>query len=72
MGPITNLDERLASDRATVTVRETALVLGVDQRTITRAIAAGELPALRIGRRVLIPRLRLVALLIDTDTAEAA
>ncbi len=72
MGPITNLDELLASDRATVTVRETALVLGVDQRTITRAIAAGELPALRIGRRVLIPRLRLVALLIDTDTAEAA
>src|SRR5690606_14224419 len=53
MGPITNLDELLASDRATVTVRETALVLGVDQRTITRAIAAGELPALRIGRRVL-------------------
>lgn len=72
MGPITNLDELLASDRATLTVRETALVLGVDQRTITRAIAAGELPALRIGRRVLIPRLRLVALLIDTDTAEAA
>lgn len=72
MGPITNLDELLASDRATVTVRETALVLGVDQRTITRAIAAGELPALRFGRRVLIPRLRLVALLIDTDTAEAA
>jgi len=72
MGPITNLDERLASDRATVTVRETALVLGVDQRTITRAIAAGELPALRIGRRVLIPRLRLVALLTDPDTAEAA
>lgn len=72
MGPITNLDELLASDRATLTVRETALVLGVDQRTVTRAIAAGELPALRIGRRVLIPRLRLVALLIDTDTAEAA
>ena len=72
MGPITNLDELLASGRATLTVRETALVLGVDQRTVTHAISNGELPGIRISRRVLVPRLPLVAMLTAPDKVEAA
>jgi hypothetical protein len=39
-------------------------------RTVTRAIENGELPALRLGRRVLIPRLPLLAAVgVTVDTA---
>ena len=51
------------SRAAVVTVAQAAAVLGVDVRTVTRAIENGELPALRLGRRVLIPRLLLLTAL---------
>ena len=46
-----------------MTVAQAAAVFGVDVRTVARAIENGELPALRLGRRVLIPRLPLLAAL---------
>lgn len=52
-----------ASSSATVTRADAAAVLGIDQRTVTRAIEDGQLPSLRVGRRVLVPRLPLLALL---------
>jgi excisionase family DNA binding protein len=57
------LDELRASRSAVVTVAQAAAVLGVDVRTVSRAIQNGELPALRLGRRVLIPRLPLLTVL---------
>ena len=58
------------SRAAVVTVAQAASVFGVDVRTVTRAIVNGELPALRLGRRVLIPRLPLlVALGVEVDDA---
>jgi excisionase family DNA binding protein len=58
-----DLEELRISRAAVVTVAEAAAVFGVDVRTVTRAIENGELPALRLGRRVLIPRLPLLAAL---------
>ncbi len=53
---------------AVVTVAQAASVFGVDLRTVSRAIENGELPALRLGRRVLIPRLPpLAALGVSVD-----
>lgn len=49
-------------DDAAITIADTVRVLGVDERTVSRAIDAGEIPAVRIGRRVLVPRLRLLAM----------
>ena len=43
-----------------VTVKEAAVLLGVDIKTIYRAIAAKELPARRIRRSLRIPRWTLV------------
>ena len=68
-----NLDDLRTSRSAVVTVAQAASVFGVDVRTVTRAIQNGELPALRLGRRVLIPRLPLLACLgvtADGDLAE--
>ena len=58
-----DLEELRISRAAVVTVAQAAAVFGVDVRTVTRAIESGELPALRLGRRVLIPRLPLLAAL---------
>jgi excisionase family DNA binding protein len=58
-----DLQELRVSRSAVVTVAEAASVLGVDVRTVSRAIENGELPALRLGRRVLVPRLPLLAAL---------
>ncbi len=58
-----DLEELRISRAAVVTVAQAAAILGVDVRTVTRAIDNGELPALRLGRRVLIARLPLLAAL---------
>ena len=58
-----DLEELRISRAAVVTIAQAAAVFGVDVRTVTRAIENGELPALRLGRRVLIPRLPLLAAL---------
>jgi excisionase family DNA binding protein len=48
---------------ATVTVAEAAQLLGVHEKTARRAVKNGGIPSLRVGRRVLIPRRQLLALL---------
>lgn len=51
------------STTAALTRKQVAEVLGVDPRTVTAGIADGTIPALRLGRRVLIPRERFLALI---------
>lgn len=60
---IGTLGEARASTRAALSIAEVARVLGVDPRTVSAATASGELPSVRLGRRVLIPREPLIALL---------
>ena len=67
-----DLDELQISRAAVVTVAQAASVFGVDVRTVARAIENGELSAVRLGRRVLIPRLPLLAALgVDVGDALA-
>jgi len=49
--------------RLTVTVAEAATVLGVSRRLVYDAISRGELSAITIGRRLVIPRASLEQLL---------
>jgi excisionase family DNA binding protein len=69
--PKIDLDWLRTATEAALTRRQTAKLLGVDERTVTRAIQDGEIPSIRMGRRVLIPRLPLLRLL-GADTTEAA
>ncbi len=41
---------------AVVTVPEAARILGIGRVSAYRAVARGELPALRFGRRVVVPK----------------
>lgn len=58
-----NLADVRRSQLAALSVTQTSQVLGVDPRTVTRACDDGQLPCVRVGRRLLIPRLPLLALL---------
>jgi excisionase family DNA binding protein len=51
----------------TVTVEEAAQQLGIGRQTAYEAARAGDLPTIRIGRRLLVPRARLERMLGGTD-----
>jgi excisionase family DNA binding protein len=46
----------LDQDKLTLTVPETAALLGISRAHAYELVARHELPAIRLGRRVLIPR----------------
>lgn len=55
MRPMSLADVR-KSTAAALTLTEVAAVLDLDRRTVARAVEAGDIPAVKFGRRVLIPR----------------
>lgn len=42
--------------RRTLTVKEAGELLGISEKTVRRGVNFGEIPAIRIGRRILIPK----------------
>ena len=58
----------MAEDESlTVTVTETARLLRIGRNETYAAIERGEIPAIRIGRRILVPRAQLERLLGADD-----
>lgn len=53
--------------RATITVDEAALLLGIGRSSAFSAIRRGDLPHIRIGRRLLVPVPQLLALIRGTN-----
>jgi excisionase family DNA binding protein len=57
----------------TISVEEAGELLGISRRSAYRAASTGELPVLRLGRRLLVPTARLLELLgmspdhVDSD-----
>ena len=54
-----------------LTVEQTAKVLGISRGLAFAAVRAGDIPSIRIGRRILVPRDRLRQML-GVDRAETA
>lgn len=69
--PTVSLDELREMPEAALHLRVAAGALGVDTRTVSRGIADGVIPAVKIGKRVLILREPLIRLL-ETDNATTA
>jgi excisionase family DNA binding protein len=63
---------KLTMDRQTLTVEEAAALLGIGRNTAYQAIARGELPVLRLGRRLLVPRAALDQLLSTQHDEDAS
>lgn len=47
--------------RPTVAVNAVAEILGLDRKTVYAAIHTGEIPSIRVGRRILVPTVWLAA-----------
>lgn len=60
IGPVI---EEKPVQRLTMTVEQAAQALGISRAFAYEAVARGEIPAIRIGRRILIPRIALDKLL---------
>ncbi len=54
-------------ERSTVTVEEAAVILGVSRATAYEAARQGELPTVTLGRRILVPTVRLRRVLGELD-----
>lgn len=57
------LEDLKHSPAATITRQQAAQVLGVDPRTVTQGITDGTIPAIKVGRRTVIPREPFLAML---------
>ena len=56
-------------DQATVTVDDAARIIGISRGSMYRAIDRGEIPIVRVGKRVLIPTATLRRMLHLDDPA---
>jgi len=63
-GAIAPLNERL-----TLTVDEAATLLGISRAFAYEAVNRGEIPSIRIGRRILVPRVALARMLGESGTS---
>lgn len=57
-----DMDELRKRRSLVITRQEAADALGVDPRTITTSINEGTIPSVKLGRRVVIPREKFLAL----------
>jgi excisionase family DNA binding protein len=60
----------LKSDRMTLTITEAAKALGIGRNAGYEAARRGEIPTIRIGKRLLVPRVALERMLQGTAYAE--
>lgn len=57
------------NERLTYNVSETAKLLGLSKNSLYQACLKGEIPHLKIGKRILIPRARLDQMLNEAGKA---
>jgi excisionase family DNA binding protein len=62
---VSRLAKMPATERAVYTVEEVAHLLSISRNTCYEGVARGEIPAVRIGNRILIPKATFDAWLSD-------
>lgn len=63
--------EAALSEPETLTVEEAARVLGIGRNQAYEACARGDIPSLRIGKRILVPRRQLLEMLTPDSATPA-
>jgi excisionase family DNA binding protein len=58
-----NLIRKFPKRRLALTVPETAVLLGVDRASVYDGVISGQIPSVRIGQKIVIPKAALVKLL---------
>jgi len=62
----------MGQEPLTLTVREAAKLLGISRNTAYEAIARGEIPSVRLGKRLIVPRHQLMQLLGEPDPSQVS
>lgn len=60
------------TERPALSVAETAELLGISRWLVQQAVRDGSLPSVRVGRRILIPKVQLDALLAGQSAHASA
>ena len=55
-----------SSQRLTYSIKETAQVLGLSRNSVYQGCQRGEIPSIRVGKRILIPKAALLRILETT------
>ena len=58
----------MEAEKLVLTVKQAAEILGISRPTAYEAIQTGEIPHIRIGRRILVPRLALEKMLANAGS----
>jgi excisionase family DNA binding protein len=61
----------MVAESPILTVEEAAVILRLSRGTAYEAVRRGDIPTIRIGRRLLVPRARLMAMLGAGDDQKA-
>jgi excisionase family DNA binding protein len=61
----------VSDSRLTISVEDAARLLGISRGLAYEAARRGELPVIRLGRRLLVPRARLLELVSPAEMREA-
>ncbi len=59
-------------EKQTVTVREAGEILGIGRNSAYAAVERGEIPVIRVGKRLVVPRAALERLLTGQTLQQAA
>ena len=62
----------LSESRKTLTVDETASALGISRNAAYEGVRRGEIPSIKVGRRLLVPRAALERMLEQADEPKDA
>jgi len=62
----------MRDERLTWTIHETARILGIGRQLAYDRVRTGEIPAIRVGRRLLVPRWALEKMLREPGTLKPA
>lgn len=63
LSQINAMKEEQPNKPQTVSVREAAKILGISRNAIYEAVHTGKIPHIKIGSRIIIPRVRLMEML---------
>ncbi|MEK7352915.1 MAG: helix-turn-helix domain-containing protein [Chloroflexota bacterium] len=61
----------MEDNKLTFTVNETAKILGIGRNSAYEAVARGEIPVIKVGKRLLVPKAALEKLLNGNQTNTA-
>jgi len=61
----------MPTERQTLKIEEAAKILGISRNTAYDAVKTGQLPTIKIGKRLLVPRIAIERMLSDNAGAAA-